>query len=227
MEEWVLSLDRDDTISLCLFLDFHLKTLLRVNATTAAEYTSIMMGKSEKTIRTWINKNFDKIKENMQGRYQCRGLLWSNEDLNMKATKYVRENASVKGQPNMTAGSFCQWVNECLLPSSCLEAGFPRKISVETGRKWLDTLGFTVLQANKGAYFDGHERVDVIEYRNNFLKTMITCGFLHPEQAPTQRAFPNEVPLCAADTREKTVVIFHDESTFHANDDQTTMWGGG
>ncbi len=101
--------------------------------------------------------------------------------------------ACVKGQP---AGSFCQWVNECLLPSSCLEAGFPRKISVETGRKWLDKL---VLQANKGAYFDG---VDVIEYRNTFLKTMITCGFLHPEQAPTdeaQRAFPNDVP---ADTRE-------------------------
>ncbi len=87
-------MDRDDTISLCLFLDFHLKTLLRVNATTAAEYTSIMMGKSEKTIRTWINKYFDngaEIKENMQGRYQRRGLLWSNEDLNMKATKYMLE----------------------------------------------------------------------------------------------------------------------------------------
>ena len=68
LEEWVLSLDRDDTISLGLFLDFHLKTLLRVNATTAAEYTSIMMGKSEKTIRTWINKYFDngaEIKENI------------------------------------------------------------------------------------------------------------------------------------------------------------------
>ncbi len=71
------------------------------------------------------------------------------------------------------------------MSSTFIVPGFPRKISVETGRKWLDTLGFTVLQANKGAYFDGHERVDVIEYRNNFLKTMITCGFLHPEQAPT------------------------------------------
>ena len=25
--------------------------------------------------------------------------------------------------------------------------------------------------------------------------------------------------------REKTVVIFHDESTFNANDDQSTQWG--
>ena len=102
LEEWVLSLDRDDTISL---LDFHLKALLRVNATTAAEYTSIMMGKSEKTIRTWYFDNGTEIKENMQGRYQRRGLLWSNKDLNMKVTKYVRENASVKGQPNMLSVS--------------------------------------------------------------------------------------------------------------------------
>ena len=37
-----------------------------------------------------------------------------------------------------------------------------------------------------------------------------------PSKLPTDD-FPNEVPLCAADTRddtrEKTVVIFHDEST--------------
>ncbi len=63
------------------------------------------MGKSEKTIRTWYFDNGTEIKENMQGRYQRRGLLWSNEDLNMKVTKYVRENASVKGQPNMLSVS--------------------------------------------------------------------------------------------------------------------------
>ena len=95
----------------------------------------------------------------------------------------------------MTAGFFCQWVNECLLLSSCLEAGFPRRISVETARKWLKEL---VLQANKGSYFDGHERPCVVEHRKQFLKTMITCGFLHPDQAPSdeaQRAFPADVPL--------------------------------
>ena len=52
---------------------------------------------------------------------------------------------------------------------------------------------------------------------------MIRCGFLHPEHAPNdeaQQAFPNDEPLPSADIRGKTVVIFHDESTFHANDDQ-------
>lgn len=57
---------------------------------------------------------------------------------------------------------------------------------------------------------------------------MIEFGFLHPEQAPTpeaQLAFPNDVALASTITREKTVIIFYDESTFNTNDDQTTQWG--
>lgn len=35
------------------------------------------------------------------GHYQRSGLLWSRE-----ACEYVRENANVKGAPNLTSGSF-------------------------------------------------------------------------------------------------------------------------
>lgn len=38
-------------------------------------------------------------------------------------------------------------------------------------------------------------------------------------------AFLSTVPLPPADVRDKTVIIFHDESTFQANEDQTIMWG--
>ncbi len=102
MEEWELSLDHDDKISLVLFLTFHLQKLLNFTATSAAEYTAIMIGKSERTIRSWVEKycqNNCSIPENKQGKYQRRGLLWSNEELNKKATTFVRENASVKEHP--------------------------------------------------------------------------------------------------------------------------------
>ncbi|MCG8620848.1 MAG: hypothetical protein MJE68_02450 [Proteobacteria bacterium] len=61
---------------------------------------------------------------------------------------------------------------------------------------------------------------------------MIEVGFLHPDQAPTpeaQRAFLCDVPLPSSEVREKTVVIFHDESTFNAkfNDDQWGVKGEG
>ena len=62
---------------------------------------------------------------------------------------YVCESASVKGQPNLTIGKFCQWVNDDLLMRTTLESGFPRKIGIETARKWMHELGFAVVQKKK------------------------------------------------------------------------------
>ena len=126
----------------------------------------------------------------------------------------------VKGQPNLTAGSFCQWVNEIILPYSNLEPGFPRKVSIETCCQWLHMMGFEQLSPSKGMYFDGHEREDVIESRQKGI------GFLHLDQAPTTeaaRAFPKDFSLPSTEMRSKTVVFFHDECTFQANDDQTRL----
>ena len=131
IEEWVCSLDRDDTISLGLFVAFYLEHTLSFTATKAAEYAAIMLGKSKRTVRQWRSDFMEngEIPENKQGRYQRRGILWSSESLNKKATKYIHENANVKGQLNLTAGSFCSWVNEYLLPNECLEPSFPRKVT--------------------------------------------------------------------------------------------------
>lgn len=119
VEEWVFTLDKNDKISLGLFLAYNLQNVLNFTATKACEHAALMMGKSERTIRQW-RADFmtsGEIPENKQGRYQRHGLLWSLEELNKKACAYVRENANVKGQVNLTAGSFCSWVNESLLPT--------------------------------------------------------------------------------------------------------------
>lgn len=230
IEEWVSALDREDKMSLGLFLTYNLEYTLNFTATKSAEYAALMMGRSDRTIRQWRSDFMinGEILDNKQGTYQRKGLLWSSEELNKKASKFVRENVNIKGQPNLTSGSFCSWINECLLPNSCLVPGYPRKVSIETARQWLHHLGFEVLSATKGAYFDGHEREDVIASRKDFLKDMVIKGFLHPDQAPTptaQQAFPSDVPLASSEMRDKLVVIFHDESTFNANDDQAFQWG--
>ncbi len=75
---------------------------------------------------------------------------------------------------------------------------------------------------------DGHEREDVVEYRQKFLRKMIGLGFLNQSNAPTEEA---KQALCQFNLNpqpslvEKTVIIFHDESTFQCNDDETTFWG--
>ena len=94
--------------------------------------------------------NTNNFPDSLQGRYQRRGVLWHNERLNKCVKQFARENASVKEQPNMTARSFCQYVNEELPPNEPLEPGFLRRVSVKTSRKWLHELGFHVLDQKKG-----------------------------------------------------------------------------
>lgn len=105
---------------------------------------------------------------------------------------------------------------------------FPKEDCRGNSTKWLHELGFTPLSSSKGLFFDGHERDDVVQARESYLRTMAEIGFLHPDHAPTPeaaRAFPVSVPLPSTEQRAKTVVFFHDESTFQSKDDQTVMWG--
>ena len=141
------------------------------------------------------------------------------------ATRYVRENRVVKGQPNMRLQSFTSWVNEALLPNHGLKPGFPGKVSCETVRKWLHELGFSIIDAKKGTYVDGHERADVVEYLAQFLRRMVGLGFLNRPTPEAKLALPEDLETPRAAVLEKTIVLFHDESTFQANDFERTHEG--
>ena len=129
---------------------------------------------------------------------------------------------------NLTSISFCKWINEVLLMNSALEPGYPRKISLSTSLRWLHNLGFEVIKKKKGTYVDGHERDDVVEFRTKFLRKMTANGFLNKGNAPTPEAasaLPADLESPTDEGIAKSVVIFHDESTFQANDDDPWLWG--
>ena len=152
--------------------------------------------------------------------------LMSNEELCEKARV---TNAAPRGRPNLTSTSFCQCVNNDLLPNSVLEPGYPHRVSVETARKWLHDLGFEILLLSKGVFIDEHERSDIVESRVECLKTMSACGFLCPDNAPTEegaRALPQDIPHMSKEDGEKQIVWFHDESAYNTTEDTPTLWGG-
>lgn len=154
-EEWVSSLDRKDRISLGLFLCFQLSKQFQLRQTETAEIVGLMVGRSDRTVREWKSAFFEnggEIPEGKQGKYKRTGLLWTSEELNQKATKFIKENAHVEGQPNLTVRQFCQWVNDVLIPNESLQPDFPNKISKETARRWMHELGFKALIQPKGAY---------------------------------------------------------------------------
>ena len=96
---------------------------------------------------------------------------------------------------------------------------------METARKWMIELGFSVVR-NEGTYVDGHEHEDVVDYRKTFLRRMVSLGFINESCAPTdeaKNALPSDIHGPLPELAEKTVVLFH-ESTFQSNEDQPTLW---
>lgn len=129
--------------------------------------------------------------------------LIHDESFSLAARQYVCKHACRKGEPNLTCKMFAEWVHT--------EYGV--NISEETARTWLLELGFCRMHHQKGVYFDGHERDDVVTYRKQFLreidKKSLTCNSNTP----------------VLDAGEKPLIrVVHDECTFFANSDQTYFW---
>lgn len=95
------------------------------------------------------------------------------------------------------------------------------RIRARTARNWLAKLGFNYAEVKKGVYIDGHEREDVVQYRNaiflpkfyELLPRTVTWneeGDMHIPQLP--------------EGQKPIVVVTHDESTFNANDGRRNIW---
>ena len=129
-----------------------------------------------------------------------------DESFALAVRSFVRTHACQKGQPNMTGKMFADWV----------KAEYREVVHETTARHWLHHLGFSRIHHQKGVYFDGHDREDVVAYREEFLKMMdeldrksLTCT----SNVPT--LFTGEKPL---------IRVAHDKCTFYANCDQTFFW---
>jgi hypothetical protein len=82
--------------------------------------------------------------------------------------------------------------------------------------------GFWLTTLRKGVYMDGHERADVVKYRDEvFLPLMASYErrMVQFEGPDLQRIEPTLNP------GEKPIIaLFHDECCFHANDYKQKAW---
>ncbi|KAJ6519197.1 hypothetical protein C8R45DRAFT_918270 [Mycena sanguinolenta] len=93
--------------------------------------------------------------------------------------------------------------------------GLDKKISIRTARKYLHELGYRFKVEKKGQYCDGHERDDVVYYREEVY-------------LPTLKGFQDRSCIFEADGSvitpslpagvRRTVIWYHDESIFYAHD---------
>ena len=91
------------------------------------------------------------------------------------------------------------------------------EISTATASLWLHDMGFSYKQFSKGVYFDGHERDDVVRARELYLEKLMSYSHrMWTSHSPAPN--PSYSPV---------IRIFHDESTFYANADQSFHWTDG
>ena len=224
--DWMVSLRLDQRKMLGVILMENFKTRMKLNAKDAATEAGSVVGFNEKTVCRYRNDFFQNkghFTIHLQGKYE-RHCVYHDEALNHKAAEWVREHAFVKGEPNMTAQSFCDWVNNTLLPSSHLPLHFPRSVSLRTSVRWLHNLGFKPVSHTKGVYIDGHEREDAVHHRKSLLKTLSDLRASH-RPSPLCSDEPPRIRCEEDDEKKELVVIYHDEPIFNTNKGQTWMWG--
>ena len=226
LDDWMLTLRLEQRRMLGVNLVESFKRRQKMSVKDAAKEAGSIVGLSEKTVRKYRNDFFTNkgsLTPLKQGKYE-RHCVYHDERLNHKAAEWVRAHAFMKGEPNMTAQSFCDWINSDLLVASHLPTFFPREISLRTSIRWLHHLGFKPVSHKKGVYIDGHEREDVIKHREALLKTLEDLRVSH-RPLPRCSDDPPRVRLEADEEKKELVIIFHDESIFNTNEGQTWMWG--
>lgn len=107
------------------------------------------------------------------------------------------------------------------------EAGAKKRtISLRTAQHWLHNMGWRYARKKNGMYIDGHERPDIVDYREAFIerwkgyeKRMASFDNDGEREAFSPHGFPvppNQV--------FKLILVTHDESIFYENDRRKNCW---
>ena len=113
-----------------------------------------------------------------------------------------------------------QALNDTIFPD--LNIAIKNPISERTAHQWLIKFGWWQTAVQKSVYMDGHECVDVVEYRNK----VFLLAIANFERQMAQHAGPELKKIMPEPIKGQHHIIiqYHDESCFHANDNTKNLW---
>ncbi len=95
-------------------------------------------------------------------------------------------------------------------------------ISLSTARRWLQSEGFQYIGHKKGLYFDGHDRPDVLAYRQNTFLPQMEDYFPHLVRYKIGKV--DEEVLPTNFVNRPVVLVAQDEMTSQAHDTVAKSW---
>ncbi|PKY51387.1 hypothetical protein RhiirA4_424476 [Rhizophagus irregularis] len=170
-----------------------------------------------KQIRIWAKSWLEHgiLPKSLQERHQKIKSIIDDEDAIEQSLLFIREKGG-----KTTPKEYQTFVKEKLFSHLGIEES-KKSISIKTSCVWLKKLGLAPQPRKKGIYFDGHEREDVVEYRNEFLDKML----IYEKFMPIFEGENMEQKDLVLLSNEKLhILITHDECLFYANDDRPIVW---
>jgi hypothetical protein len=169
-----------------------------------------------RSIRTWI---LDFVRE---GRLPLHSYCYTRETV-LEDEDVLQEIQGVLTEK--ARGGFIKTEDVCdIVVSERVQNAFARlgvhkpSISKTTAQRWLAKLKWRYAKRKNGMYIDGHERDDVVAYRQAFVNRWA-------EYETEFQIWDNNgnLPPLPPNSR-RLILITHDESVFFQNDERTTCW---
>ena len=110
--------------------------------------------------------------------------------------------------------------------STSLGIALKAPLCTKTALRWLLKLGWVKTTHKKGVYMDGHEREDVVDYRqNSYLPKITNYQGCMAKWVPTgENGELKKIDPILQPGEKEIIAVFQDESCFHANDYQSSIW---
>lgn len=158
---------------------------------------------------------FEQLPEEKRGGDRSHCLL-----LDERVRKAARAWLVAQPAGSITSRLFQHTLNTAILPD--LSITLKRPLCERTARRWLLKLGWRLTRLRKGVYMDGHEREDVVKYRQEvFLPAM---AVFEERMTKFEGAELTRVAPTLKDGEKEIIPLFHDESCLSVNDYKATAW---
>jgi hypothetical protein len=168
-------------------------------------------------IRAWAKEYLQRgeLSKHRQGKHAKSVSLLSDESIQHAACKWIR----AQKHERRDLPTLANVLNNEIIPE---KLGVKGSISLTTLWRYMRAWGYVFRNNGKDIFVDGHERADVVEYRQRWARRMMSYRSSMDEFAGDEEELVIEPHLSAGD--RKLVLVSHDESTFFAHDGKQDMW---
>ena len=172
----------------------------------------------QKAIIKWATEFLEKksLSNHNQGAHVKRVSFLSDNDVKMRILDHIR----VTKPQYRSIDGIMEFIDSDIVPSLL---GVPAdSVGKTTLARYLYEWGYTYRKNAKTIFFDGHEREDVVEYRQEWSRRMLE----YMERSEFYEGENQEVVVepVLKEGSKKIVFVTHDESTFFANDGKSVFW---